>query len=136
MGEDSLDVVRRMWIAYREGGAEAGLPLLAPDVEFVTVDGRCWRGRDGVRAFFRGFEERGERFQASAFTFEPVGELVLVVGHQRVQRSDGVVGDYLFFLHRVSGGVITRVVAHPTRAAAEREVAQSARGPAEPPPEG
>ena len=69
--EEHLAAVHELWSTYRERGAAEAIPLLDPDVEFVAHDGRAYRGHEGVRRFFAEFEERGERFMASPYTFEP-----------------------------------------------------------------
>lgn len=116
--EGSHDLVRRMWTAYREGGVEAALPLLQPDVEFVAVDGTDYPGHDGVRRFFDAFDEQGQTFEASPYSFEGQGEAVLVAGHRRIRSADGTSGAYLYFVHVIRDGLIARLSAHATREAA------------------
>jgi len=116
--EDTQLLVRRMWTAYREGGTEAALPLLHPEVEFIASDGTTFEGHDGVRRFFGAFEEQGQTFEASPYSFEGHGEAILVVGHRRIHSADGVDGEYLYFLHFVEGDLITILSAHRTREAA------------------
>jgi hypothetical protein len=69
--DERLAAVHELWSTYREQGAERAIPLLDPGVEFVDHTGRVLRGHDGVRAFFAEFEQRGERFLVSPYTFEP-----------------------------------------------------------------
>jgi len=121
--EDTQLLVRRMWTAYREGGTEAALPLLHPEVEFIASDGTTFEGHDGVRRFFKAFEEQGQTFEASPYSFEGHGKAILVVGHRRIHSADGVDGDYLYFLHLVEDGLITVLSAHRTREAALAELA-------------
>jgi ketosteroid isomerase-like protein len=116
--EDAQLLVRRMWTAYREGGTEAALPLLHPDVEFVAVDGTSFEGHDGVRRFFKTFEEQGQTFEASPYSFEGHGQAILVAGHRRIHSADGIDGDYLYFIHLVENDLITVLSAHRTRQAA------------------
>jgi hypothetical protein len=113
--DERLRAVHSLWSTYRESGAAVAAELLHPDVEFITADGRTFEGRDGVRAFFAGFEDRGERFVASPFTFELHEPDVLVVGHRRIRGPDHVRGDYLYFVHGLRDGRVCRLTAHLSR---------------------
>jgi len=123
--EGSHDLVRGMWTAYREGGVEAALPLLAPDVEFVAVDGTVHRGHDGVRGFFKAFADQGQTFEASPYSFEGQRDAVLVAGHRRIHSADGTSGAYLYFVHLIHDGSIARLSAHATREAALADLRRS-----------
>jgi hypothetical protein len=114
-----------MWIAYREGGVESALPLLDPDVEFVAVDGTTYAGHDGVRGFFKAFDEQGQTFEASPYSFEGRGEAVLVAGHRRIRSADGTSGAYLYFVHVTRDGLISRLSAHTTRESALADLRDS-----------
>ncbi len=104
-----------MWSAYREGGVEVALPLLDPDVEFVAADGTCYEGHAGVRRFFQAFEDQGQSFEASPYSFEGRGDAVLVIGHRRIHSDSGTSGAYMYFLHVIRDGLIVRLSAHATR---------------------
>jgi len=123
--EGSHDLVRRMWTAYREGGVETALPLLAPDVEFVAVDGTAYQGHDGVRSFFKAFADQGQTFEASPYSFEGQGDAVLVAGHRRIHSADRTSGAYLYFVHVIRNGSIARLSAHATREAALADLRHS-----------
>lgn len=125
MARPALDTVKLMWIDYREDGVETALRHLHPDVEFRSHEGELYHGHDGVRAFFAGFERRGAQFTAAPYTFEPIGEGVIVAGHRRI-RSEGepaADAEYVYFSHRVDGDLITRLGAWFTREEAERDAA-------------
>ena len=68
--DERLEMVHELWSTYREGGVDEAIQLLHRDVEFVDQEGRIFRGQEGVQQFFAEFEERGERFMASVYTFE------------------------------------------------------------------
>ena len=120
--DQRLEAVHLLWSTFREQGADQAITLLDPEVEFVAHDGRCFTGHDGVRRFFAEFEERGERFLASPYTFEPHDPDVLVIGHRRIQSVEGIRGDYLFFVHSFDDGRVARIAAHTTREAALADV--------------
>lgn len=123
--EGSHDLVRRMWTAYREGGVEAALPWLGPDVEFVALDGSVYDGHEGVRRFFKAFEDQDQTFEASPYSFEGHGGAVLVAGHRRIRSADRTTGAYLYFVHVVRDGAIVRLSAHATREAALEDLRRS-----------
>jgi len=113
--DERLDAVHELWSTFRERGAEDAISLLDPEVEFVAHDGRTYRGHDGVRRFFAEFEERGERFMASPFTFEPHEPDVLVIGHRRIRSDGGLRGDYLYFVHGFREGRVARIAAYTSK---------------------
>lgn len=128
--EGSHELVRAMWTAYREGGVEAALPLLHPEVEFVAVDGTVYNGYDGIRDFFKTFADQDQTFEASPYSFEGQGDAVLVAGHRRIHSAAGTSGAYLYFVHVIRDGAIVRLSAHATRDAALAELRRSEQQPA------
>ena len=121
-----LRAVHELWSTFRESGAEVAIPLLHPEVEFVDHEGRTFEGHEGVKAFFAAFEERGEEFRASPFTFEPHDPDLLVVGHRRIVSGDETQGDYLFFVHSLRDGRVSRIRACNTREEALADIAARA----------
>lgn len=113
-----------MWVLLREGGPDAALATVAPDVVFVAAGGRRFDGHDGVRAFFASFDARDERFVASPFTFEPLGDGVLVAGHRRIaDEHQTLVAEHLHFTYRVGAdGLIFDMRAFHDRAGATAEL--------------
>lgn len=118
-----LRAVHELWTAYRELGADQAAGLLDPDVEFVTVAGYTHHGVEAVRAFFADYPARGQEFMASPFTFELHEPDVLVVGHRRIRSGRGAIdGAYLYFVHSIRDGRVTRLAAFPSREAAIADV--------------
>ena len=130
--DERLEAVRTLWATYRERGAEAAILLLDAGVEFVDHAGRVFRGHDGVRRFFGEFEQRGEVFLASPYSFELHEPDVIVIGHRRIRTQDGVRGDYLFFAHSFREGRVSRIAAHVTKEDALADIAERYRGRAWP----
>jgi hypothetical protein len=126
--DERLEAVQELWGTYREKGVEPAIALLDAQVEFVDHAGRSFRGHDCVRDFFGEFEQRGEVFLASPYSFEPHEPDVIVIGHRRIRTPDGVRGDYLFFVHSFRDGRVSRIAAHMTKEAALADIAARYRG--------
>ncbi len=126
MTDARLEAVHELWATYRESGADAAIPLLHPEVEFVDHEGRRFSGHEGVRSFFEAFSARGEVFRASPFTFELHEPDLLVVGHRRIKTDEGTQGDYLFFVHSVRDGRVSRIRACNSREEALADIAARA----------
>jgi predicted SnoaL-like aldol condensation-catalyzing enzyme len=126
--DERLEAVRELWGTYREEGVEKAIPLLHPEVEFVDHEGRVFNGHDGVRSFFGEFEQRGEVFTASPYSFELHEPDLLVIGHRRIRSEEGTRGDYLYFVHGFRDGRVCRIAAHTTRDAALADIASRYRG--------
>jgi hypothetical protein len=125
--DERLVAVRELWGTYREKGVEPAIALLDSEVEFVDHEGRVFNGHDGVRRFFAEFEERGEVFAASPYSFELHEPDLLVIGHRRIRTDEGIRGDYLYFVHSCRDGRVSRIAAHTTREAALAEIDERAR---------
>jgi predicted SnoaL-like aldol condensation-catalyzing enzyme len=126
--DERLEAVKELWGTYREKGVATAMALLDPEVEFVDHEGRVFNGHDGVRRFFGEFEERGEVFTASPYSFELHEPDLLVIGHRRIRNEDGTRGDYLFFVHSFRDGRVSRIAAHVSRDAALADIAARYRG--------
>jgi hypothetical protein len=126
--DERLSAVRELWGTYREAGAEKAIPLLHREVEFVDHEGRVFSGHEGVRGFFAQFEERGEVFTASPYSFELHDPDLLVIGHRRIRGEEGMRGDYLYFVHSFRDGRVSRIAAHVSREAALADIAERYRG--------
>jgi hypothetical protein len=124
--DERLDAVRKLWGTYREEGVEPAIALLDLEVEFVDHEGRVFNGHDGVRSFFAEFEQRGEVFTASPYSFELHEPDLLVIGHRRIRTPDETRGDYLFFVHSFRDGRVSRIAAHTSKEAAFDDIASRA----------
>jgi hypothetical protein len=126
--DERLEAVRELWGTYREKGVQTAIPLLHPEVEFVDHEGRVFNGHDGVRSFFAEFEERGEVFTASPYSFELHEPDLLVIGHRRIRSAEGTRGDYLYFVHSFRDGRVSRLAAHVSKEDALADIASRYRG--------
>src|SRR5512144_2627755 len=83
MDVDNVEVVRRGYRAFEEGGVEAILEFLDPEIEWhmsavFNYAPRVFRGHDGVREVFRYFNERIEDLGADPHEFIEAGDRVIV----------------------------------------------------------
>jgi predicted SnoaL-like aldol condensation-catalyzing enzyme len=124
--DERLEAVRELWATYREEGVEKAIALLDPDVEFIDHGGNVFNGHDGVRRFFREFEQRGEQFTASPYSFELQEPDLIVIGHRRIRSEDGLRGDYLYFVHSVRERRVSRIAAYTSKDAALADIAERA----------
>jgi ketosteroid isomerase-like protein len=83
MAIDNAEIVRRGYRAFQEGGVEAILQFIDPEIEWhmsaaFTHEPRVFQGHDGVREVFRFFNERIEDLAADPHEFIEAGERVVV----------------------------------------------------------
>ena len=83
MAIDNVEIVRRGYKAFEEGGVEAILQFIDPEIEWhmsaaFTHEPRVFQGHDGVREVFRFFNERIEDLAADPHEFIEAGERVVV----------------------------------------------------------
>jgi ketosteroid isomerase-like protein len=122
---DDLAVVSRMFEGWAAGDLEAMLECADPDLEWhAAVDGRFYRGHEGVREFFARRREEGRLEIPLQRTVEVAPGRVLAVGRLRLMRPGRGLADspgvWAFY---VSDGRITRIEGHPS----EREAIAALR---------
>jgi ketosteroid isomerase-like protein len=130
MPDSNLEVVRRLFDQYAEGGVEAVLDgadenlviEIPPD---LSAEPDIYHGHDGVRRYFGGFEGMIEDVRYEALELTASGDLVLA--HIRLSGrgvTSGVGVDLeAYVIHELAGGKIVRI-----RPYADLESAQAALG--------
>jgi ketosteroid isomerase-like protein len=95
----NLRKVKDIWQVFETEGPLASLELMLAhaheDIElrpFVGA-GRVFRGVDEFREFMRQQLAEGATLNVAPWTFEEVGDDVIVTGSLRVQRRDGSIAD-------------------------------------------
>jgi ketosteroid isomerase-like protein len=83
VSDDSADVMRRLLAAYERDGVDGALELIHPDFEAVvppelSAEPDVYRGHEGVRRWFGGFEGFLDDVRLEAEEFIPVGDRVLI----------------------------------------------------------
>jgi ketosteroid isomerase-like protein len=120
----NVGVVRLLWVAARENDVDALLSLTTPDVEWrptaVTAPGL--HGRDALRGYLDGLRTVGTLLDAHPYSFEAVGDCVIVSGVLRVRRDDGGVDAIQrWWVYRVARGKVAVAASHSSRADALRD---------------
>jgi ketosteroid isomerase-like protein len=120
MSDANVEVVRRLFEQYASRGVEAALEVMDEDIVIVippdvSAEPDTYRGHEGVRRYFAGFEGMLEDVRYEMFELIPEGDYVLararlagrgVSSGLEVELQTGVV-------HKVEGGKITRIVPYP-----------------------
>jgi ketosteroid isomerase-like protein len=117
MSDRNVEVVRRLFELYASGGLEAVLEVMDEDIEIVippdvSAEPDTYRGHEGARRYFAGFEGMLEDVRYEFFELIPEGEHVLA----RARLAGRGVSSGLevelgtFVVHTVVDGKVTRIV--------------------------
>ena len=122
MSEAEVEVVRRAAAAWVEGGVEAMLGFVDPEIEWLTrpdlPDSDLYKGHDGVRRLYQRFEEDLEDMYYEPDELIDAGDRVVLVFHWGGRgRGSGIQVEERgeAWVLRVSGGKIVRVDEYPNR---------------------
>jgi uncharacterized protein len=134
MAIDNVEIVRRGYKAFREGGVEAILEFLDPEIEWhmsaaFTSAPRIYRGHDGVREVFRFFTERIDGLGADPHEFIEAGDRVIVPVrmHGRLRENGEPVAYELVQVWTGRDGKAVKLVTYPdTRTAADPDLVAAA----------
>jgi uncharacterized protein len=83
MADEDLEIVKRGFQAFNEGGVDALLPFVHPDFEVTTPpelasEPDTYRGHAGVRRYFDSFYEAMEEIRWDPRSFQEAGNRVVV----------------------------------------------------------
>ena len=120
MRSSKATLVRDMWEATQEGGAEAALALVEPQVEwnFHVADGRTFRS-DELLDFLTHFEGDREILYGRPYSVQETDRYVLSSGSFRLTGPNGIVEHQIHFVGEFEpDGTLLRVTSFPTFAAA------------------
>lgn len=83
MSRENVDLVRRSFEAYANGGIEAALPFYSPDVVWDPgsewVEETMYRGHDGVRRIDRVFLENFDDYSVQLHDARAAGDRVVAL---------------------------------------------------------
>lgn len=115
----NLDVVRGIWTDFPRGGVEAVIDRFAPDFEWVIdAEQRVVRGHDGLREYFREFDEMGAEIAVLPYDFEARGDYVLVPGTIRVQTERSMAEFQVHLVYELRDGIVVRARSYSDRVSA------------------
>jgi ketosteroid isomerase-like protein len=119
MSEANVEVVRSLFELYASGGIEAAIEVADEDIVIVihpdvSAEPDTYRGHDGIRRYFAGFEGMLEDVRYEAFELIDEGQHVLAVSRLagRGVSSGLEVELKTVVVHTVEGGKITRIEPH------------------------
>ena len=112
-----VQVVRELWEAYDAGGADAMLAAAGEDVVWqpYVTPGRIYRTTAELRAALVALEEKGVRFEARWQDLEEHGNVVLVSGSVRLDRSGDVEEREAHWAYHFRDGRLWRQSTHASR---------------------
>ena len=94
----NVDVVRTWFEAHARGDMETVLALTHPEIEVRPalvggLEGRVYRGRDGVREFLDEVDSIWTDFRVELRELRDAGDVVIVLGHTWAEGRDGIALD-------------------------------------------
>jgi ketosteroid isomerase-like protein len=118
MSQENVDVVRRFLDAFNARDADLLISLSTEDCELrpfrAQLEGRVYRGHDGIREYLRDMDEDWETFRIDAVEFHDRGERVAMVGrvNARGRGSSMEIESTAGFVHELDQGRIRRLTSH------------------------
>ena len=132
MSQENVEIVRRHHEAYNRHDIGAFLETLDPNVEWIPImaalEGRTYRGREGVRRWLEELTTDWEIFETCPEEFHDLGDRVLLLGHWRARgRASGVEleNQPASWLYEIKGGRVLRMRTYTDRAEALEAVGLS-----------
>jgi ketosteroid isomerase-like protein len=114
--EDNVRFVRALWAVIGDGGLEAALELTEPDVEWRphAAGGRVLTSEE-LLEFFKTFQGERQLLEATPYSFEAHGDLVLASGSFRLRGSERMAEFQIHFVYEFDDGRLVRSTTYATR---------------------
>ena len=113
MGEENIELVRRVFEAFADRDLEAVLELVSPDAEFfpptASIAGHetPYRGHDGLRQYFEDVARIWEVLEVVPHEYREVGDQVIALGRVYGRGLEGLLVDSpTGWIWKVEGGKI------------------------------
>jgi ketosteroid isomerase-like protein len=125
VSRENVEIVRRIWTAWGEGGPETIFAAYDPAIVWVNHSGPAeirgtYLGYDGLRRMWREWLEPFKKFENHAETFIDAGESVVVSWRMsgRGKASDVPVDVSGWSVHPLRNGLVIRTDVFDTKAEA------------------
>jgi ketosteroid isomerase-like protein len=114
MSEENVEIVRRVYDAYRSGDFETAFGFIDPEVVFdvsIRPEGKVYRGHEGVAEALRTWTGTWEAFRIEVEELIDAGDHVIGVEHQsgRGKGSGLPLAQVYFSVFTLGDGKITRI---------------------------
>jgi limonene-1,2-epoxide hydrolase len=123
-GATNVGIVRMLWAAVREQDVDAVVSLADPGVEWepTAVSSGRLHGVRELRTYLARLRGAGTLADAHPYSFEAVGDCVIVSGALRLRRGGDVVDTVQrWWVYEVLDGKVAAASSHASRADALRE---------------
>jgi ketosteroid isomerase-like protein len=131
MSDSNVETVRLLFERVNDGGIEAAIGLIAEDFvaevpASMSAEPDVYRGHDGVRRYFAGFEGLMEDVRFEPIEIVEEGDAVIVWMRFRGRgATSGIdVGQFAAVVHRLRDGQVTQMDPHPDMDAARAALAR------------
>jgi ketosteroid isomerase-like protein len=115
---EDVGLVRAIWAAARDNDVDALVGLTAPDVDWcpTAVTSGALHGHDALRDYLGGLAATGALVDAHPYSFEALGDCVIVSGALALRREDGATESVQrWWVYRVTEGRLASAASHATR---------------------
>ena len=115
---EDVGLVRAVWGAARDNDVDTLVALTAPNVDWrpTAVTSGPLHGQDALRDYLDGLAATGALLDAYPYSFEVLGDCVIVSGALRLRREDGAIESVRrWWVYRVTHGQVATAASHTSR---------------------
>ena len=115
---EDVSLVRTVWVAARENDVDTLVGLTAPDVDWrpTAVVSGALHGHEALRSYLHSLATAGILVDAHPYSFEAVGDCVIVSGALSLRRTGGNAETVQrWWVYRVAQGKVASVASHTSR---------------------
>jgi ketosteroid isomerase-like protein len=115
---EDVGLVRAVWGAARDNDVDTLVALTAPNVDWrpTAVTSGPLHGHEALRGYLDGLAAKGSLVDAHPYSFEVLGDCVIVSGALRLRREDGAIESVRrWWVYRVTDGQVASAASHTSR---------------------
>jgi ketosteroid isomerase-like protein len=120
VSQSNVEVVQRLFELFEQDGIEPALEVMHPDIVIeippdMSAEPDTYRGHDGVRRYFAGFDGMLDEVSYEAVEIIPVGDAVVASARMSGRgASSGLdVGIDAYVVHELVDGKVVRITPYP-----------------------